>query len=416
MSPEGWTEREKLEALGRLSAGVAHDFNNLLQLIEVSAKELEERIGHEDRAKAELDTIVHSVDLAGSLVRSFLKVCRKGHVEPEALRVGEVIVGLRSLLDRWAPTGRNISYRLSSDTKVVTIPRIHLEQIILNLFLNAHKATQEGDTIVVQYAFPAGAGDGMDDHVRITVSDTGSGIEDAVRARIFEPFFTSDEGGGSSGLGLATVKDLVEGAGGRISVDSSPVRGSSFHVYLPAAEEPIRDDIRLRRHGRPATGSILVVEDERGTALRLQKVLARAGHRVHLASSTDAALRVAEQEHVDLVISDVEVPGPSVARFGRVLRAADPGVRFVLMSAHLEEVIESELDVDGFERVLTKPLDENELVAAVDEELIARGRLESRRLRDATVDLARAEAESQPHQSGSSLTGADLTLPDRTPR
>src|SRR3954454_19660021 len=297
-------QSQKMEAVGQLAGGIAHDFNNLLTVIAGYGEIARHRIGAGPGA-GELREIQRAAERAADLTRQLLAFARRQVLEPVLLDVNEVTGGLVPMLGRLIGEDIEIAMLAADDLPPVLADRAQLEQVVINLAINARDAMPDGGTLAIETS----AGDG---HVRLAVSDTGTGIDPALRERIFEPFFTTKELGFGTGLGLATVHGIVTQSGGRVEVSSQPGLGSPFTVHLPAApaergEEPVEHRDRPTLGG---TETLLLCEDEAAVRQLVELVLTGAGYTVLSAATPTEALALAERHNHDIaaLVTDIVMP------------------------------------------------------------------------------------------------------------
>ena len=262
-------QAQKMEAVGQLAGGIAHDFNNLLTVIAGYGEIARRRIGAGPGVN-ELGEIQRAAERAGELTRQLLAFARRQVLEPVPLDVNRVATGLAPMLSRLLGETIEIAMLAGDELPPVLADRVQLEQVVINLAINARDAMPGGGTLAIETSF-------SDGHVRLAVSDTGSGIEPELLERIFEPFYTTKEVGLGTGLGLATVHGIVTQSGGRVDVVSSPGMGSTFTVLLPAADaalEPVVEPRRAAAARRPRDPAAV-----RGRGRRAQAARARAARR-----------------------------------------------------------------------------------------------------------------------------------------
>lgn len=341
-------QSQKLEAVGQLAAGVAHDFNNMLSVIYAECDIARDDPALPSLARRAFDEISRAAERAGILTRQLLAFSRKQVVEPVLLDVNELIKGLESMLPRLI--GEHITYRTHLDpaARKVSMDRALLEQVLINLAVNARDAMPDGGSLVVSTSCvtldeeyvrshpEASAGE----YILISVSDTGIGMTDYVKAHLFEPFFTTKPPGKGTGLGLATSYGIVRQFGGHIGVYSEPGVGTTMKVYLPVAEreEPngVAPVVEIDRGG---TETILLVEDEEQLRNVLARVLRARGYTVLEADNGRSALELLSGADVDLLLTDVVLPqvsGRALAEEAQLLR---PGVRVLFMSGYTDDTI-----------------------------------------------------------------------------
>jgi signal transduction histidine kinase/ActR/RegA family two-component response regulator len=365
--------RQKLEAIGRLGAGIAHDINNVLGGILMNVDYV---LGLGDRSVSDPEVHECLADLRAAsllgaeLTRRILAVARRGaaeHVQIDlSTLVNDTLEIARRTFDRSVKVQRSIAPQVH-----VRGDRAHLQQMLMNLLLNARDAMPQGGTLTVTlgYARPSEVESEMvavaGHHARLVVADTGIGMDASTRARIFEPFFTTKSADKGSGLGLATVMDVVTGHGGTIECHSQPSLGTSFRVVLPALMAAARTESRtpagiLRAPNLPRpTAKILVVDDEPLSRRSICRLLSRDGHLTLSAGDGREALEVfgREGQSIELVLMDLDMP--ELDGFGAMLemRRRRPEVRVVFLTGFVTDVRKRELYEAGASVVLNKPCD-----------------------------------------------------------
>ena len=361
-------QSQKMEAVGRLAGGVAHDFNNLLSVILGFAHMLERRLPLDDRLRRPTDEIVQAAERAAGLTRQLLRFSRKEVPSPRVLDLNRVVRGTVAMLGRVIGENVALETRLADGLSPVRVDAGQLEQVILNLALNARDAMPDGGRLLIETA-PSAPSSTSTAAVRLTVQDTGSGIVSDVRAHLFEPFFTTKEVGKGTGLGLATVLGIVTEAGGRVDVESEPLRGSSFHVLLPGADEPPSPPLareELSEAERQGTGTVLLVEDDASVRSLLRDVLADAGYSVLASGSAREAAAIAARQEgkIDLLLCDVVLPGGSGHALHRTLREQRPHLPVLYLSGYTDDELQRAGLPEGVPLV-RKPLGGDELLLAV---------------------------------------------------
>jgi two-component system, cell cycle sensor histidine kinase and response regulator CckA len=373
-------EARKMESIGRLSGGIAHDFNNILTAI-IGFAELALAKPDED-ATFELTTIKEAAQRAAGLTQQLLAFGRKQILRPQLVDPNSVIANTEPMLRRLI--GENIEVVVSTTTDVGTIKvdPTQLGQVILNLAINGRDAMPEGGRLVIRSErahfddtdlsrhFEIGPGN----YVVLSVADTGIGMDAETRAHIFEPFFTTKEVGKGTGLGLATTYGIVKQSGGYIWVYSEVGHGTTFRIYFPAMAEMDRETPGAEP---PARGyfprhRILLVEDEPMLRELARRVLAGANFDVVTAASATEALglvrnRPPSEASIELLVSDVVMPGMSGSELAVQMRDLIPGLRVLLMSGYTEAVITAGM-IEG-QAFVAKPFTPQTLLAAVDNTL-----------------------------------------------
>ena len=349
----------RLESLGQLAGGVAHDFNNLLGVI-MNYTALLARGITDPLAMRDLDEIRAAAERGAGLTRQLLTFARRDVVHPEPLEVNSVVEALAMMLGRTLGDHIDLHLQLSADRLVVLADRHQLEQILLNLAINARDAMRDGGVLTIGTS-SAGA------EVLLTVGDTGHGMPPEVAARAFEPFFTTKSTGEGTGLGLATVYGIVQQGRGTVAIESAPGAGTTVVVRLPAASGATLEADRSRHMPAGGRERILLVEDEPALRAGTARMLADRGYTVLVATDGVDALELLADEvlGVDLVVTDVAMPKMRGDELARVLAVRAPQVPVIFVSGYDS----GDDPLPG--RVLPKPLSEDVLLRAVREVLDA---------------------------------------------
>jgi two-component system, cell cycle sensor histidine kinase and response regulator CckA len=368
---------ERFEAMGQLTSGVAHDFNNVLTAItgrleaSLSAPSLSEAV------RAELEEAHRSAVRGAELTRQLLAVGRGQVLEPQSLDLAEVLGGMSGLLH--SLIGKRVAIRTEPEPDLwpVHVDRGGLEQVVLNLSINARDAMPDGGELAFRitnqrvsaedartFPFPFLPGD----YVRLDVVDTGIGIEPDVQRRIFEPFFTTKPKGVGTGLGLATVYGIIKQSGGYLTVESTPGKGSTFSVYLARTDEATEAAGAGARAGagepddpRQGSETVLLVDDDPAVRSFAARALQRNGYRVLAAAGPREALELLRSANgrIHMLITDETMPGMSGTRLIESARSLDSGAKSLLISGHPERAVD--LDVP----YLAKPFSASELTRRV---------------------------------------------------
>jgi PAS domain S-box-containing protein len=364
-------QAQKMEVVGQLAGGIAHDFNNLLTVIDGRAQLMLNRLRPDDASHRDARLIQDTAARATRLVKQLLAFSRKEHSHPEVVDADEAIGGLASMLTRLIREDIHLVIARGAGGARTLIDRTHLEQIVVNLVVNARDAMPDGGTLTIstsrEPAAPSSpaAEPPVHDWVVVEVRDTGEGMSEETRARLFEPFFTT-KGVRGTGIGLATVRAILRTYRGYIVVESELGRGSTFRVYLPATEAGIvpagGPGARDRTHGDE---TILLVEDDADVRDLARDILVDHGYTVLLAPSGAEAVRIAGgyPHPIDLVLADIVMPqmrGPDVVRRVRAVR---PGARALYMSGYLVDEATAAEVADA--PLLVKPFDTLSLTAKV---------------------------------------------------
>jgi two-component system, cell cycle sensor histidine kinase and response regulator CckA len=349
-SEEQLRQAQKMEAIGRLAGGVAHDFNNVLSVILGYSEFLLAELKAPDPVHDDVQEIHDAASRAAGLTRQLLLFSRQQVVEPRVVDLREVLLGMDKMLQRILGEDVELLLTAPQTDARVTVDPSHIEQVILNLVVNARDAMPTGGKLTIELAeveldenyaqnhVPAKAGP----HVMLAVTDTGTGMDRATQARIFEPFFTTKELGKGTGLGLSTVFGIVQQSGGNIWVYSELGKGTTFKVYLPRADGEV-DGPKLQYAPATLRGTetILLVEDEDQVRTVVLGALRRQGYRVISAHNAGEALLLCEQhlDAIDLLLTDVVMPQMSGPELAKRLCAARPGMKVVFMSGYTDDSI-----------------------------------------------------------------------------
>jgi PAS domain S-box-containing protein len=368
-SEEQLRQALKMEAVGRLAGGVAHDFNNLLTSVLGHADLAITRVHPSDPLHDDLLEIKSAGARAAALTQQLLAFSRKQVLAPRVLDLNGIVAGIARMLRRTIGEDIELITRLAPELGSVRADPVQMEQVILNLAVNARDAMPLGGRLVIETAnvdLAKGRG------VRVTVTDTGVGMSEEVRAHLFEPFFTTKEVGKGTGLGLATAYGIVQQSGGTISVTSAPGQGTSFLVDLPLVRgEPVSPE-RLPAP-LPGSGSetILLVEDEDAVRNLTRRVLEHHGYQVLSAPSGEAAVEVSRQHTgpLHLLLTDVVMPGISGPRLAELLQAERPDLLLIFMSGYAATTLEQKILLDPASAFLQKPFTTEKLMRRVREVL-----------------------------------------------
>jgi len=359
-------QAQKLEAIGILAGGVAHDFNNLLSVIMSYTDFVVDKLSADDARRSDLLEVQKASERAAELVRQLLAFSRKQILEPRMIDLNAVVSGIEKMLRRLLGEDIQLEVVLANKLGIVLADPGQIEQVIMNLAVNARDAMPRGGRLtiethnleVAESAGPAPAKLKAGRYVAITIADSGTGMDEATLARLFEPFFTTKSVGRGTGLGLSTVYGIVKQSEGEVQVKSKLGAGSVFTVYLP------RRDARLDnlapaplsfRSGRRET--VLVVEDEDGLRALIQRILCNAGYTVLVAESGADALARFEQHEgkVDLLLTDVVMPQMSGRELAERLAQAKPSLKVLYMSGYTEEIIDRHGILNAGVRLIGKP-------------------------------------------------------------
>jgi PAS domain S-box-containing protein len=374
-------QAQKLESIGRLAGGIAHDFNNMLFAIHGYAELLRQDLASPaqadldpERALLSVDAITHAAERAAGLTAQLLAFSRQQVV---LLRVVDINVAVSAIEPMVQPLiGENVQLILDLQPEIGHIRADvgQLDQIVVNLVVNARDAMPDGGTVTIRtsevdYAAPLAIGD-VDvtpgPYVLLAVTDTGSGMDQAAREHIFEPFFTTKEVGKGTGLGLATIYGIVRQAGGHVRLESEPGRGSTFKLYFPRVNAPVEVQPVAPLVPALGVGTILVVEDEPALRDMTTQILERAGY--HVLAVGDGAEALARSETLaafDVLITDVVMPAMSGIELAERMMDRHPELAVVLLSGYTAETLDLERVTARGAIFLSKPVTSNQLLAAI---------------------------------------------------
>jgi two-component system cell cycle sensor histidine kinase/response regulator CckA len=370
----------RIESIGRLAGGVAHDFNNLVTVITGHAEMLLDELDERDEFRQDITEILEAGERAAALTHQLLAFSRRTVQETSVLDLNEVVQGIHALLTR--TLGEDIYFRLElgEAEENIVADRGQLEQVILNLVVNARDAMPRGGTLtvatqkaVIDHEFAAahpGAVPG--EYLRLQVSDTGVGMAPDVLDHIFEPFFTTKPPGVGTGLGLATVYGIIKQSRGYLDVESEVGRGTSFYVYLPAvAEAATPRETRDPPTGYGGSETILLVEDEDAVRSLAQRVLGLQGYRVFTASNGQEGLNLARSlvGKLDLLVTDVVMPILGGRELSEKLQEYQPGVRTLFISGYPDDALLRHGMKKGTVNMLAKPFTAGDFARRVREAL-----------------------------------------------
>ncbi len=365
-------QAQKLEAIGRLAGGLAHDFNNLLGVILGCGEHLLDELHPGDPLLEDVRQIVDAARRSATMTRQLLAFSRRQALKPQVVILNDNLRQMEKMLRRLIGEDIQIELSLREDLAPVMVDPGQMDQVILNLVVNARDAMPEGGKLVLQtdnvnlveadtLARP-GIAPGR--YVRLAVSDTGCGMEPEVMNRIFEPFFSTKGAERGTGLGLSTVYGIVRQSGGYVRVDSLPGRGTTFEVYLPQSEAEPRAQTPREGGARPGAGEhLLVVEDDPSLRALLNRMLTKLGYRVTLAANGGEAVVLVEEAGLkpDLLMTDVVMPGMSGVVLAKRLKRQCPGLRVVYMSGYAEPSASHPGLLDPEAPFLQKPFTAREL-------------------------------------------------------
>ena len=371
-------QAQKMEAVGQLAGGVAHDFNNLLTAILGYAALVKEGMNDPSRRR-NVDEVVKAATRATALTRQLLAFSRQEVPEVTVLNANEIVTDLHDMLRRLIGEHMTLTTALADELDSIRTDRGQLEQVIVNLVVNARDAMPKGGGICIKTAnvhvdadvSAHGGQIAAGDYVMLSVTDAGVGMSEEVRKQLFRPFFTTKDRGKGTGLGLATVHGIVTAAHGHIAVESEPGKGSTFRVYLPRVADAAHE--RLVPSVEPITladdsprSSVLIVEDEEAVRYLSRVILERAGHRVYEAATPEQAeALISDVGQVDVLVADVMLPGGRGPDLFERLRVRYPALRVVFMSGYLDEDVLEGAETDPAMRFIQKPFAAEALLGSV---------------------------------------------------
>ncbi len=385
MMEERVTQSEKIESVGRLAGGIAHDFNNLLTAILGYTELLLNNRADDDPDRADLLEIQKAGQRAAALTQQLLAFSRKQVLLPQDVDLNQTVVGLQSMLTRLIREDITLACVVAPQPAIVKVDPTQIEQVILNLVLNARDALPGGGVIRIEVAsvpvaevdLPADHAPAAPEYVRLRVTDNGIGIAPEARAHIFEPFFTTKDVGQGTGLGLASVYGIVRQSNGFIAVESAPGAGTSFTMHFPAAAagEQLPPAAVNADVPAPGRGTILLVEDEDAVRAIIRAALRRLGYDVLEAGTARDAIAIFErrQGDIDLLLTDVVMPGMNGPALAQRLVAVRPELRILFISGYAN----ASMPLDGASpnvTFLSKPFEASVLARKVRSALSGRRR------------------------------------------
>jgi two-component system cell cycle sensor histidine kinase/response regulator CckA len=373
-------QAQKMDAVGRLAGGVAHDFNNLLMVINGYTEVLLEQLEKGGPLHHKVQSIQQAADRAATLTRQLLAFSRKQLLELKVIDVNTVVGDMERLLRPLIGENIELVTRLSTQTGHTRADAGQLEQVIMNLVVNAKDAMPEGGKLTVetrhvtvrqnfhehQFILPGR-------YAVISVTDTGHGMDKETQSRIFEPFFTTKEKGKGTGLGLSTVYGIVKQSSGYVFAESEIGAGTTFHVFLPRAEESAEElsPAKAQPHEAGGCETVLLVEDEESVRELVRLTLSSRGYKVLEAENGECGLRVAEdfKQHIDILITDVVMPGIGGRELAKKLLLLRPGISVLYLSGYTEDAVVTQGALGTSTAFLQKPFTLQNLAKKVREVL-----------------------------------------------
>ncbi len=376
-SEKQFRQSQKMEAVGRLAGGIAHDFNNLLTIIMGYSQVLLTELGPQHPLRGKIEETLKAGERAATLIRQLLTFSRKQSLDPKILSLNTAVTSLESLLRRLIGEDIQLVSKLDPTNGRLRADQAQLEQVLVNLVVNARDAMPKGGTLTIETAqveltrspvyhltpLPPGP------YVRLAVSDTGCGMDRMTQSHIFEPFFTTKGEGKGSGLGLSTVFGIVTQSGGAIDVTSRVGHGTRFDLYFPSVESDILTTAPTQPLGQPQRGTetILLVEDEPSVRTLVRDELRKLGYRVVEAKNGVEACLLATQQaaSLQLLLTDVVMPGMGGRELAQHLSVIKPDLRTLFISGYMDDVGIMAGQEEGTSSFLQKPFTPEVLARAV---------------------------------------------------
>ena len=382
-SEEKLRQAQKMEAIGRLAGSVAHDFSNLITVIDWHSQFALDEMAADDPRREDIDEIRKASVLATNLTRQLLAFSRKQVLQPRVLALNEVMAGMEKLLQTLIGVEITIVTRLAPDAGMVQADPGQLEQVVMNLCLNARDAMKDHGTLTIETAkaelsveYAAEhpwAGPGR--YVMLAVSDTGEGMDESTKAHIFEPFFTTKEAGKGTGLGLATVYGIIKQSGGSIEVYSEKGKGTTFKIYFPAVSAHAADQVPVFQSDSDLRGTetILLVEDAEAIRGIAHHTLRKFGYNVLVARNGHEALNLHDQYsgRIHLLLTDMMMPEMTGRELAKRLRTERSDTKLLFMSGYTEGTTMGKADIALGASFIGKPFTPGELARRVKEVLLS---------------------------------------------
>lgn len=360
---------QKMEAIGTLAGGIAHDFNNILTPILLGAELVQSVIPEENPAQKDLEKVIQAAERAKELVQQILTFSRQGEEERRPLEIIPVVKEVIKLIRASLPSTIEIKLRIEAIADIVTAAPIEIHQIIMNLCTNASHAMREKggllEIALINEAIKASDLMGADDltrpgsYVKLTVRDTGHGMDDRTRERIFDPFFTNKNRGEGTGLGLSVVHGIIESLGGTITVESEIQEGTTFNVYLPCTPRKAIEEPEKQESSPMGSERILFIDDERAIANIYKKILERLGYKVTASDNVVEALNDFREDpgRFDLVVTDLTMPKMTGLELAKEILRLRPDLPIILCTGFSQETAAEEARQIGIQEILFKPID-----------------------------------------------------------
>jgi PAS domain S-box-containing protein len=381
-------QAQKMEAIGRLAGGVAHDFNNLLMAIHGYAEMLVQNLAEGDERRTDAEEILKAADRAAGLTRQLLAFSSRQVITQQAVALDQLVQSMQNMLQRVIGPEIQISTEVWPDLTPVLADTTQVEQILVNLVINARDAMPRGGKITIELrnveldkiGVAAHPGLQPGDYVEMSIADTGTGMDAETISRIFEPFFTTKESGKGTGLGLATVYGIVQQNNGAIEVQSRVGHGTTFYIYLPRASDLGKPAPMVAAGSSPGSETILLVEDDDRVRALVSNMLRKNGFTVLLASAGDQALEIAARHRgrIHLLLTDVVMPGLNGRMLSERLTSSRPETRVLFMSGYSDDDILRHGVKKATAHFIQKPFSVDALIHKIRETLNSPGKIPTR--------------------------------------
>jgi PAS domain S-box-containing protein len=382
---------QKLQAVGRLAGGVAHDFNNILGVVQGYSEYLVETLAPTDPLRESAEEILHSAHRGSGLVRQLLSFSRKQAIEQTVLDLNAVLTNVQTLITRLIGEDITLNIKLAPDLGRINADSGQLEQIVLNLAVNARDAMPRGGIIEIETSncvLEDSESARFEPHILLLFRDSGTGMDSETLSHIFEPFFTTKEKGKGTGLGLSTAYGIVEQSRGQVRVESEIGRGTTFRIYFPRVDSPLPVETRQETPGYSRDGreTILLVEDQEEFRRMMASYLVRHGYNVLIARNGTEAIQISSSraDSIDLLLSDVVMPGLRGPQLAKILTPSRPQMAVLFMSGYTDGSMDDSQESSRSFSLISKPFTWQALSARIRDVLEAQ---RSKKSLDVTLGL-----------------------------
>jgi two-component system, cell cycle sensor histidine kinase and response regulator CckA len=361
-------QTQKLESMGIMAGGIAHDFNNLLAAIMGNAELARESRHDPVEMIARIEVVISTAQRAAELTQQLLAYSGKGKFVIEPVNLNQLILGMGKLLSVSISNNIHIDYQLAPDLPNIEGDRAQVQQVIMNLIINASEALENNTGLIrIKTDVTNATLTGTANHVYLEIHDTGCGMDRETRDRLFEPFFTTKFTG--RGLGMSAVLGIIRGHNGTIDVDSVPGRGTTFRLVFPCIDSPVAKDTTdtIELPQSPGNRTILIVDDEEAVRDMMSLMLTNAGHHTLIAEDGEKAIAIVEGNPlgIDLVILDLTMPNMNGQTTYRELRSINENIRVILMSGFSEQEASRQFGSEGIADFISKPFSYSDLISRV---------------------------------------------------